>query len=301
MKLLQSAANPGTSSEVRCSAPAMVPVSCFIISKNEVERIGRCIRSVIGWVDEVVVVDCGSDDGTVELARSLGARVIHNDWPGFGQQKRFAECQCRNFWLLNLDADEEAPPELETEVRAFFKEGEPSLAAYAAHIHVIYPGQDHPRPFAKDHTCVRLYDTRRVRFRDSKLHDSVETKGHQVGQLKAIVRHHTFISFDNLIEKCDERASYSAHNAKPRNLLKLLARAAVEWPWIFTKYYILRRHCTAGWDGAKYAAIMADYRTRRLTRMIARTKKGGSLDHPQSTPSNISWAWLRRRHNKNLF
>jgi hypothetical protein len=76
------------------------------------------------------------------------------------------------------------------------------------------------------------------------------------------------MSFDNLIDKCDERARYSADHAKPRNRFKLLARAAVEWPWVFTKYYILRRHCTAGWDGVRYAAVIASFRVRRLIRML---------------------------------
>src|SRR3712207_7267255 len=63
------------------------------------------------WSSDV----CSSDltDGTQDIARSLGARVIHNPWPGYGPQKRFAEDQCRHVWLLNVDADEVAPPRSE--------------------------------------------------------------------------------------------------------------------------------------------------------------------------------------------
>ena len=86
-----------------------LPISCFIIAKNEADRIVRTINSLKGWVNEVVVVDSGSSDDTMAVARRAGARAISNPWPGFGEQKRFAEDQCTNDWLLNVDADEVAP------------------------------------------------------------------------------------------------------------------------------------------------------------------------------------------------
>ena len=84
----------------------MPPLSVFIIALNEADRIGRTIAAVRSLSDDIVLVDSGSTDGTQALAESLGARVIHHDWPGYGQQKRFAEEQCRHAWLLNIDADE---------------------------------------------------------------------------------------------------------------------------------------------------------------------------------------------------
>ena len=66
-------------------------------------RAAHCV--CVDWVDEVIVVEAGSSDDTVEVAKGAGAKVIHNEWEGFGQQKRFAEDQCRNTWVLNLDAD----------------------------------------------------------------------------------------------------------------------------------------------------------------------------------------------------
>ena len=88
-----------------------LPISVTIIAQDEADRIGMAIASVRDWVDEVVVVDSGSTDGTPEIAQSLGARVIHHDWPGYGQQKRFAEDQAQNDWILNIDADERILPD----------------------------------------------------------------------------------------------------------------------------------------------------------------------------------------------
>src|SRR3712207_3524471 len=69
--------------------PAMLPISVFIIAKNEADRIGDAIRAVRPFTDDLVVVDSGSTDGTQALAEELGARVVYNPWPGYGLQKRF--------------------------------------------------------------------------------------------------------------------------------------------------------------------------------------------------------------------
>src|SRR5688572_2895484 len=110
------------------SAPAL-PLSVFIIARNEADRLGETLRAVRGLTDDLVVVDSGSTDGTQVLAESLGARVVHHDWAGYGPQKRFAETLCRHEWLLNLDADEVVPPDLSAEIASLLA-GAPAADAY---------------------------------------------------------------------------------------------------------------------------------------------------------------------------
>src|SRR6185312_144954 len=86
-------------------------ISVTIITLNEEKNLPRAIQSV-PWANEVLVVDCGSTDKTVEIARGLGAKVIQNPWPGYGQQKNFAQNRVAHDWVLNIDADEEVSPEL---------------------------------------------------------------------------------------------------------------------------------------------------------------------------------------------
>jgi glycosyltransferase involved in cell wall biosynthesis len=121
--------------------PGPLPLSVFIIARDEADRIGPTIRAVRALTDDLVVIDSGSSDGTPEVAASLGARVIHNAWPGYGPQKRFAEDQCRHLWLFNVDADEVVPENLAEEIRGLFAEGAPQADGYEVPITEVFPGE----------------------------------------------------------------------------------------------------------------------------------------------------------------
>lgn len=244
-----------------------LPVSCFIIAKNEADRIGATIASVRDWTDEVIVIDSGSTDDTVAVAEAAGAKVIFNPWPGFGQQKRFGEDQCRNDWLLNLDADEVVTPRLRSSIESLFENGKPEHGVYGMAIKIVYPGKRKPRLIANDHYCLRLYDRRRVRFADSTLFDSVDPKTEKIGHLRGDVYHHSIRSLGDLARKCDERATYNALNSSPRSSLELAIRSVTEFPAHFLKFYIARGHFTGGWTGLGFAHITAYYRWQRIRRM----------------------------------
>ena len=90
-------------------------IGIAVITKNEVDRIGRLLKSV-DFANEILVIDSGSTDGTQDLCRKMGAKVVFNEWPGFGPQKQFAMDRIRSDWILNLDADEEVSVELAAEM-----------------------------------------------------------------------------------------------------------------------------------------------------------------------------------------
>jgi glycosyltransferase involved in cell wall biosynthesis len=266
-----------------------LPLSCFIIAKNEADRIERTIRSVQPWVDEVVVVvDSSSSDNTVAVAQAAHARVISQPWRGFGGQKRFAEEQCHHEWVLNLDADEVVPPELQDRITELFRSGVPEHAAYGMPIHTIYPGQTKPRIWARDHWCVRLYNRKVVRFRDSSIHDTVVTDGHVVGRICAPIHHYSIRSFDHMKAKLDKRMALSAEHASANSTIFTLGRLAIEFPMNFYKYYIVRRHITGGLIGFRYAATHAWFRTIKVYRLWCQqrtphTQKRASIDEDEIT------------------
>ncbi|TCT12432.1 glycosyltransferase involved in cell wall biosynthesis [Tepidamorphus gemmatus] len=265
---------------VRLTSP--VPVSCFIIAKNEADRIGPVIESVVGWVDEVVVIDSGSTDGTIDIARGLGARVVHNDWPGYGPQKRFGEDQCRNDWVLNLDADEVPTDELCREMIALFDHGRPPAPFYRFRIKLVYPGDTRPRLWADYHNYIRLYDRRAGRFSDSPVHDTVQTSGGRTVQLRGVAYHFSYRSFSYLVEKLNSYGDLQAKTIRKQAPTLLALRLPFEFPVAFTKYYLLRRHFTGGRKGFTFAMINAFFRFLRVVKLL---EAAGS---PPRSPTNSS-------------
>ena len=116
-----------------------LPISVFIITKNEEDRVARAIKSVIDWVDEVLVIDSGSTDNTVELAKTLGAKTSFHEWHGYGIQKRHGESLCKNDWIFNVDADEEVLPSLRDAITQLFKENRFPHAAYRVKRIIVPP------------------------------------------------------------------------------------------------------------------------------------------------------------------
>lgn len=102
------------------SAPSTLPLSGVVITKNEADRIARCIGSLLPVCREVIVLDSGSSDDTVAIARGLGARVEHQDWRGFAAQKNAVIAMAAQPWVILLDADEWLEPPAQDALRALF-------------------------------------------------------------------------------------------------------------------------------------------------------------------------------------
>ncbi|HWU49506.1 MAG TPA: glycosyltransferase family 2 protein [Asticcacaulis sp.] len=243
-----------------------VKLSFCIIAKNEADRILACLEAARGLSDDVVVIDSGSTDGTVECAKAAGARVVHHDWRGYGPQKRFAEDCARHDWILNLDADEYLSEALRDEIARLMAVG-PALAGYRLRIMNVYPGKAAPRLWADYNNYVRLYDRRVMRFRDSPVHDTVDAGAHPVGQLRAPVIHHSARSYAHIRAKLDAYASLQARTLKKPDWA-LWLRVPLEYPLTFLKFFIMRRHFTGGLDGVISAHLAAEARFFRLFKMM---------------------------------
>ena len=248
-----------------------LPLSVFIICKNEVDRIGATIRAVRDLTDDLVVVDSGSTDGTQALAKSLGARVLHNPWPGYGPQKRFAEEQCRHVWLLNLDADEVVPADLAGRIRALFAAGEPSRPAWRIGIAEIFPGERRPHPLAYTLTPVRLYRRDRGRYSPSPVHDRVELEpGVEPGRLRGVIHHFSVRSLGDQLDKLNRYSDQQADDLAARGVVIPSWRIFVELPGNFLKAYLGRRHFVRGVYGFLTAMNYAISRHLRVAKHYER-------------------------------
>ncbi len=252
-----------------------LPISVFIIAKNEADRITTTINSVKDWVDEVVVIDSGSSDDTVSVATFLGARVLYNEWEGYGLQKRFGEDECRNNWLLNLDADEEVTEELAQEIQGLFAAGEPPMSGYIVKVRDLLPNETKFALLAHTNHCLRLYNRDKGRFSESPVHDSViMNDGEAVGRLKALVRHRSFRSVAHAIEKMNSYTTAQAENLIAKGGLSFArTRLVIEFPISFFKAYLLRLYILRGMRGIIYANIYAFGRVMRIAKYLEMQSK----------------------------
>ena len=249
-----------------------LPISVFIIARNEADRIPVVIRAVRDWVDEVIVVDSGSEDDTVAVSESLGARVVFNEWRGYGPQKVFAEGLCRNPWLLNLDADEEVSPELGKEMRALFHDGEPPCVAYTLPILPLYPFQESGHPWTAFHHPVRLYRKDKAGFKDELVHDSVVVREGRVGHLKGMVLHRSFRSLAHHVDKVNGYSSAQAEVLAARGRNPGLFALLFTPVFAFLKQYLLRREFVNGVDGIVVSYMYAFQRFIRLAKTRERQR-----------------------------
>ena len=243
-------------------------LSAFLIVKNEAERLPRTLEALRDLADEVVVVDSGSTDATVEIAKSFGARVFIREWPGYGPQKHFAENQCSHDWLLNVDADEVVTPELANEIRSTIDAGVGGRA-WRIRIRTVYPGDRKPRPLVSDYNVVRLYHRSVGRYRDDPLFDRVETSVNP-GQLRSTIWHYSFVNWQGLLDKANTYTSYYAKAGRKRSRTQLRFRLLFEFPFVFFKVYVLRLHCFGGWKGYIVSVTAAYMRLIRLAKILER-------------------------------
>ena len=185
------------------------PLSAVLITKNAILQLPECLDS-LAFCDEILVVDSGSADGTVELARSRGARVIQAEWRGFGPQKQFAVEQAAHDWVLCLDADERVSERLRTSTaevlaapahRAYrFPRCNRFLGRYLRH------GEGYPD------WSLRLFDRRHARWSDDPVHERVISDG-EVGTLAGDLLHESAETLDAYLAKQNRYTTLAAEQA----------------------------------------------------------------------------------------
>lgn len=236
----------------------MVKISATIITFNEERNIVRAIES-LRCCDEIIVVDSGSNDRTVELATNLGARVVDNPWPGYSSQKNFASEHAANDWILSVDADESVSEALEGEIWQIKKNG-PLYDAYTVPRLAQYLGRWILHSGWYPDRKIRLFNRTRAHWVGDYVHESVEVNG-RVGHLKSNLLHFTCDSLSQHLKTMDQYTTLAAEQIvaqkKPIGLDHLLAQPV----WTFFKTYFLQRGYLDGTEGLAiaYMAMMYNF------------------------------------------
>jgi glycosyltransferase involved in cell wall biosynthesis len=215
----------------------MPRLSVVLITRNEIHNIAACLRSV-GFADEIVVVDSGSTDGTVEAARAAGARVLQpTDWPGFGPQKNRALDAATGDWIFSIDADEQVTAELAASLRSAIHSGK--YDAYEIHRRSNYCGQYMAHSGWYPDRVVRLFRRGAARFSEDLVHERVVTQG-AVGRLQGDLLHDSMPHFESVLAKLDRYSTAGALALMRRGVKGSLAKALGHGTWAFLRTYVLK-------------------------------------------------------------
>jgi glycosyltransferase involved in cell wall biosynthesis len=197
----------------------MPSLSVAIIVRNEERNLARTLASV-RFADEIVVVDSGSTDGTVEIARSFGAKVLNRPWPGFAAQKNFAIAQCSGDWILSLDADEELSPELRGEIQALLA-GLPVADAFFVKRRNLFLGRWMRHGGYYPDPKLRLFrrspaSFTQPRFEERPVHETIVFEG-KTAKLDHDLIHHAYPTLEDYIEHMDRYSTLGAQLLEARN------------------------------------------------------------------------------------
>lgn len=231
-------------------------LSIIIITKNEAASILGCLESV-AFADEFIVVDSGSTDNTVALARDFGARVVVTpDWPGFGPQKNRALDLATGDWVLSLDADERVTPALASEIQAV-------LAAPAAQAYEIARLSDFCGRFIRHSGwwpdyVLRLFKRDVARFTDAAVHERVVLQEQGApARLQQHFLHYPYANLDALINKVNRYSSDAAASMHARGKRATVFGALGHGCWTFVRIYLIRRGFLDGRHGLVLAVTAA--------------------------------------------
>ncbi len=224
-----------------------IPISVAVITRNEEERLPACLESV-SFADEVVVVDSGSTDRTVEIARSAGARVLVEPWRGFSRQKQFAVDQCTHEWVLILDADERTPPKTAAAVQEALRSRDRGVAAFSFPRRNFLHGRWIRHCGWWPDRIVRLVDRRRGAFDGRAVHEQWVTRD-RIHALDSPIEHISFRNYSELVSKMELYSDLAS-----RSLFEAGKRASPLTPplhalWMFFRTYVLEMGLLDGFDG----------------------------------------------------
>ncbi len=231
-------------------------ITATIITLNEERNIKRAIES-LRCCDEIVVLDSGSSDRTLELARNLGARVVERQWPGYAKQKNAAAELASHDWIFSIDADESLSEALEGEIWALKTNGTefdayamPRLAQYCGRW-ILHSGWYPDRK-------VRLYDRNKAQWAGDYVHESVVVNG-RVGHLDSNLLHFTCDSISEHLRTLDRYTTLAAEEIVARGDAVGLRRLIVDPSWSFFRTYLLKRGFLDGVEGLTLARMAAVY------------------------------------------
>ena len=223
-------------------------LSAIVITRNEAHNLPDCLQSLQGLVDEIIVVDSQSTDGTPAIAQQFGAKVAQPaDWPGFGPQKNRALDLATCDWVFSIDADERVTPELAQEIQQVLQADNAGVAYKLPRLSSYCGKFIHHAGWQPDYV-LRVFKRGSAKFSDDLVHERVVTE-QKVLALQHHLLHFSYLNFSQVLAKVDAYSSASAQQAFARGKRSSVAGAVGHGAWAFFRTYVIRRGFLDGAHG----------------------------------------------------
>mgnify|MGYP000069427030 CR=1 FL=1 len=229
-------------------------LSVIIIAKNEEPNIGRCLESV-KFADEIIVLDSGSTDRTIEIAQEYTDEIYSTDWQGYGIQKQRALSIATSDWVLNLDADESLSDDLREEIIEAMKADEAD--AYRIPIRMNFYNKA-LKYSGSPSRHVRLFKRSHGRYSDDYVHEkNILKPGSRIAKMESPIIHHSFRDLSHALYKINKYSSYSARIRIEQNKRQGFIKTLLGAGWMFFRCFVIQRGFLDGKAGFLFAVFGA--------------------------------------------
>ena len=231
----------------------MTNLSVIIITKNEERNIRDCLESV-KWANEIIVLDSGSTDKTIEIAREYTEKVHSTDWPGYGPQKQRALELASQEWVLTIDADERVSPALQKKIPKLIQSS--NFDGYKVKRPLIFCGKLIKYANGTNYQLC-LFKRKLAHFTPEIVHESIIVDG-AIGKLEEPLYHLSFETVGNLLDKINLYSSLNAEKRAKQGKKSSLFKAIIHGLWMFFRVYFLKKGFLDGKEGFILAISFAE-------------------------------------------
>ena len=229
-------------------------ISVVLITFNSEKTLQKVLEAV-SWADEIVLVDSGSTDGTLEIAQKFKAKTIYRTFDGYGSQKNFATQQASHDWILSLDDDEILTLELQQEIQNLDLQGT-GYQGFKIPRSLIFLGKLLRFSGEYKRLTLRLFNRKYGNWNAEYVHESVEVNG-KVGTLKNQILHYSYRDLTDYFNKFNKYTSLGAKTLAERNKTVSTFKITSRFPTTFLKIYLLKGSCLDGYAGFMWALLTA--------------------------------------------
>ena len=231
-----------------------MPLSVVLITFNSEKTLQKVLEAV-SWADEILLVDSGSTDKTLEIAQNFKAKIVHRAFDGYGSQKNFATQQASHDWILSLDDDEVLTPELQQEIQHLNLQNT-DFQGFKIPRSLIFLGKLLRFSGEYKRLTLRLFNRKYGNWNAEYVHESVEVQG-KIGVLKNQILHDSYRDLTDYFNKFNKYTSLGAKTLAERNASVSTFKIISRFPITFLKIYLIKGSCLDGYAGFMWALLTA--------------------------------------------